>query len=264
MATEAAMKGWIFGVLAGTTLAACGSNDAGSGGGIGSAGSNDTTVQIYGQTFQFTSPVNCSVFVVQRIVDTIHDVAEYDARTSPGAETIEATYSLAPKDAYPVHVDVTQDKGLPLFSVAMGPHDLKVLDPAKNVALSVKGYDGTTPAVTQGTWTGPTPDGGSALSDAIAILQCMLPVQVALGAIPSFFENRSERVGKGGIVGSANDAPPVLPTWNGARTLLGAYFTAAACLQPGPSGFAWQCTCPQTQPDALLGDLSGLCGLSRR
>jgi hypothetical protein len=92
--------------LLGAACAACGSGSgAGSNGDIGNSAVNDTEIQTYARTFAFDSPVPCSIFVVQRIVDG--NAAEYDARASVTGDTIQATYSVVPSDAYPVHLDVS-------------------------------------------------------------------------------------------------------------------------------------------------------------
>jgi hypothetical protein len=255
VATEATVKGWL--AVLGAFATACA--DAGPVGhdGIGSQNSSDTVVQTYERTFHFVSPVTCSPFVVQRIA--AGSAAEYDARTSVTGETIEATYSIVPADALPVHVDVSHDAAQRILGVAIGPHDLQVTGADNAVALAVRGYDGSTPEITPGTWNTSGTD-ERVLADAMALLQCMLPVQVELGAIPSFFENRTESRGAGGVVGTANDSPPLLPSWDGAQTILAAYFTAAVCLQPTAGRVDWSCACPATEPNALLGDVAQVCG----
>jgi hypothetical protein len=250
------MKTWAS--TLGICLTACGVASGATPSGIGSTSGSDTVVQTYGRTFHFASPVDCSIFVAQRIVDTTNDDAEYDARPSPQGATIAATYSILPEDPYPVRVNLSDGAGEPLLTVAMNAHDLEVLDETQHVALTVRGYDGNSPATTPGGWSSPPADEG-VLADAMRVLQCMLPAQTALGAVPSFFENRGERTGAGGVVGVSSDAPPLLPSWDGARTILGAYFTAAVCIRPTESGVAWACSCPPIRANALIGELRGLC-----
>jgi hypothetical protein len=146
----------------------------------------------------------------------------------------------------------------------MGAHDLEVLGADGGTVLSVSGYDGDGASASGAPWTAPSGIDATTLSEAAQVLQCMLPVQTALGTIPSFFENRSEQRVGGGIVGSAADAPPLLPSWDGARTLLGAYFTAAVCVHATATEMSWECACPSGgRPSSLLGDLGDLCAPSK-
>jgi len=247
-------------------LFACGPGAAHSAGSVGSTGSDDTVVQTYGRSFHFDSPFACDPFVVERIVDTTNDDAEYDARASAGSDTlVEQTYSLLPHDAYPVRLDVSYTRGSPpttaaLWTIALGPHDAELLDAHHGVVLTVHGYDGATPSAAVGTATiDATAD---VVADARSLERCMLPVQTALGFVPAFFQNRQETSVSGNVVGGSEDLPAILPAWDGGRTILGAYLAAAVCLDSGDGvSWRWKCECPLAHDDALLGAaIASVCG----
>lgn len=247
-----------FAAITFACAAACGgSPEADSS--VASKRSSDTVIETYGRTFDFHSPVDCSLFVIRRVVDTTTFVAEYDATLGTDAMTLGATYSLEPGRPLPIRLDMTVEDGRLLYSLSMSDRDLVVTDAAGQAVLSVSAFDTASPTIVRGDGhlAVENVDLAAAIARAADMQRCAVFVQPDLGFIPSFFRNRRSTVASAekGIVGSSADAPPILDGLGSKATIPAVYVKAGLCLKPhdGGASLDWRCDCLDRDPGPLVG-----------
>ena len=224
-------------------LAACQSGPSD----IGSSTSHDAVVHVYNQEFQFTQPRACDVLLQRRATDERARIVEYDAKVAGRQASI--VYSVVANDPLPLQVGLFAARGQTLFKITADAHTLIVGGPDGSTLRSIDNYDGPPAgAVVHGTAAFDPGDG-------LTLLGCALADRTVLGSVPAFLRNLASGgavTGDPDVGTSSSNAAPLLPNWNGAVSLLGAFWLMSACLD----ATGWQCGC-WGPPDPVVGPVGG-------
>jgi hypothetical protein len=249
----------LLGIVLGTILvqaAGCAADP-----GIAGESAPQGVSQKYERSFSWGSPAPCDVFLHRRIVDEEARVVEYDARI--GGRELAAIYSIDPDASLPLAVAVVEARGAPILLAAADDHRLQVMAPDGAMALEVADYDDPS--------SGASPVSGPAATDAadpdaLALLRCALPIRAELGYVPAFLLNRAVAghvAGQPDIGQSSAETQPLLGSWDGQVTVLGAWVLQGMCLRidggAGGAGLEWGCGCFELD-DPIAGTVIGTCG----
>ena len=203
-------------------------------GDVGSNALHDTVVKIYDREIQFDQPRACDVLLERRTTDERKHIVEYNARV--GGRELSIVYAIVVDDPLPLQVSLYDASGQGLFSVEAADHALEVLGSDGTLLRSVDHYDGTS-AQTAVQGTGTIGD-----ADALTLLGCALAGRTELGDVAAFLRNLSSGgmvPGQPDVGQSSENAQPILKSWTGNVTLLGAFELMSGCLDRA----GWRCGC---------------------
>lgn len=234
-------------ILATTALTGAGCTDLLD---IGSDSAGLGVVDVYGQQFTWQVPEPCATFLHRRAYDERARIVTYDANL--GGHELSVTYFIDETATLPLGVELAQE-GVSLASLWASAEVLEVRDADGEVALRVAGY-------TAGSGTTESLASLAVSSQALGLLKCALPMRPDLGYVPSFVRNlRDSNAPDGvGVVGSSADRPALLPDWNSAVSVLGAWVRQGSCLTSHDGLLGWNCPCFSIL-DPIAGLITGDC-----
>jgi hypothetical protein len=205
-------------------------------------------VDDYEQTYSWSDPSQCEVYLHQRVTDQSARIVEYLARV--GGDELSILYAMDETAELPMRIEVVHARGGDGLAIAFDSDRMVVGDGDGNTIVSVTDYaagEGNS-AIDVG--------GATASPELVSLLRCALPVRRELGAVAPFLTNK-EQPGRlpdaPDISQGSEDASPIID-WTADVTIPGSLVLAAACVQTD----GWACPCLAWN-DQLTGLVSGWC-----